>query len=336
MIRLFCLLFSICLFACHPMEFDSSKGKLSSEEEEAKDKFQEDFVSSELDMVFVFDARKGMRRFYERNMFGEDFPENLNPYNWQMFYTNTSVDKKLLEGMLQNGGREGCGFGGFAYGTAITATGLFASPAAFPFGLYALSSCLPSFSFRRSASVNGELLPFELNGKKVSHRLVRGDANYRETFHQTVTTSRKWWFSRSYDAPLKQGSKTSFPVSAVLLSLSKNWEDFQSDSHIIYFVVTSGDSSLQDISAENIKKDFARSYDERVGRLHFIPIAIQEDDDLCQLQMKELGVKEPQPGSQLAELAEDMGDRSFSLCSRNLGQELEAYLQTLLHSENEE
>ena len=111
------------LSACQPIEFIVSQegyfSKSSGVEElsfRGEEKFKEFFVSDTLDLVFVLDSQPGMDKFYTDNIFGEEFLNSLEEYDWKVGYTNTSVDSKLLEGDGHDEDEESCGFGDFLYG----------------------------------------------------------------------------------------------------------------------------------------------------------------------------------------------------------------------------
>ena len=325
------------LSACQPIEFIVSQGghvsKSSGVEElsfRGEEKFKEFFVSDTLDLVFVLDSQPGMDKFYTDNIFGEEFLNSLEEYDWKVGYTNTSVDSKLLEGQRRGEDEESCGFGDFLYGVGLTLVGGAVDPSTTlaSFGIYSIASCLSSISFKKSyPKVNGEFLPFEFDGKKSGHQLTKDDEDYGAVFQYTVTKNT----GEDYDAPINQG-ENSAPLSSLLLSLARGKSFFREESQIVYVVVTPVDAQ-QDISVEGIKQKFAGLYG-RADRFHIIPIIIDGGDSDCETEMKELGIENPQEGFQLAEIASEMNMKSLSLCSDNLGLKLQEQIQPLLYPED--
>ena len=330
----FCLLLS----GCQPMDFivpqDGEFSKSRGIEElsfRGEEEFKDLFVSDTLDLVFVLDSQPGMDKFYEDNIFGEEFLSGLEAYDWKVGYTNTSVDAKLLEGRGRGGEEESCGLRDFLSGVGLTLLGGAVDPSATiaSFGIYSIANCLSSISFKKSyPKVNGEFLPFEFEGEKSDNQLTKNDEDYEAVFQYTVTKNT----GDDYDAPINQG-ESSAPLSSVFLSLTRGEESFfREESQIVYVVVTPVDAH-QDISVKGIKKKFAGLYG-RADRLHIIPVIINGEDSDCEMEMKELGVENPQEGFQLTEIASEMNMKSLNLCSDNLGLKLQEQIQPLLYPEN--
>lgn len=330
-------MFPLCLAACQPIHFASredvkTKATPLSEDDLPwkKEPIEDTFVSNKLDLVFVFDVQPGMDKFYETPLLNEEFLDGLDGYNVKMAYTNTAVDKKLLEEKFTND-RE-CDAANVVRGTGLTVAGIFVHPIFLPFGLDSASPCFSVAMdvFKKSyPKVNGEFLPFELNGEELSPQLLPEDENYRTVFQHTITKNTAGLFD-AYDAPQSQNEE-SYPLAAMLLSLARGSSFFEEDSQVVFLLFSPQDTS-QTVSAQIIRQNFAKVY-KNGNRFHVIPIVIDEGDSLCNLKMKELGVKSPQPGSRLSQIASDMGMQSFSLCSLNLSQELSLEIRTLLTSE---
>ena len=333
-----CLLFLSC---CQPINFVSFHEEtpsypgdippgLSIDEEQGEGDF---FVSDELDLVLMLDTQPGMDKFYENNIFGEEFLAGFKDYDWKMGYTNTSVDNELLEDDYSAYSRkkEPCSSDDLQYATGMTLFGVLryllfpqTIPLSIPMGIYSISSCLSSPSFKETyPKVNGEFLSFELNGEMLGTRLTREDEDYQSIFQHTVTKNT----GTSYDAPINQ-DETSAPLYSLSLSLGRGESFFRKNSQVVYIVVTPVDAR-QDISAEDMRDKFADLYGEE-NRLHIIPIIADGSDSFCEMELRGLGVKNPQQGLRLKQIAQDMGMESLSFCSKNLGQELQAQIKPLL------
>lgn len=339
---LFFLSFSLTFLSCSPINFTSpsaegvspeiyGRGAYSLPENGispfvGEEEFKDFFVSDKADLVFMLDSQPGMDDFYKKTIFGEENLASLKSYDWKAGYTNTSVDRKLFEEAFPNQESKSCGFRKLANGSWLTYFGLKIHPVTLPFAAINFASCLSSTPFKkRYKKVNGEFLPFELNGKKLRKELSKTDNDYQTIFYHTVTKNTD--SNGSYDAPQNQNENSSAPLYALFLSLIR--AEFREDSQIIYVMVTPVDTN-QDISAENLREDFSKLHG-RKDRLHVIPLVINEEDSLCALKMKELGVKNPQPGKKLSQIARDMGIQPISLCSNNLGSELQAQIENLLY-----
>ena len=339
---LFFLSFSLTLLSCSPIEFTSpngegdslinpSRGSDSLPEDGispfvGEEEFKDFFVSDKADLVFILDSQPGMNDFYKKTIFPEENLASLKGYDWKARYTNTSVDRKLFEEAFPNQESRKCGFRKLANGSWLTYFGLKIHPVTLPFAATSFASCLSSISFKkRYKKVNGEFLPFELNGKKMGKELSKADNDYATIFHHTVTKNTD--SNGSYDAPQNQNENSSAPLYALFLSLIRG--EFREDSQIIYVIVAPVDTN-QDISAEDLREDFSKLHG-RKDRLHVIPLVINEEDSLCTLKMKDLGVKNPQPGKKLSQIALDMEIQPISLCSNNPGDELQAQIANLLY-----
>lgn len=325
--------------ACQPIHFASDER--GGEEDSKSDSISEDlpwkqagpiegaFVSNKLDLGFILDVQPGMDKFYETPLLNEEFLDGLDGYDVRMTYTNTAVDKKLLE---ENSGNDReCGMANVARGTGFTIAGAALHPILWTFAADSMFPCISAtwnmLDKTFDPKENGAFLPFELSGEKLSSQLSSGDENYRAIFQHTFTKNTAGLLD-AYDAP-QSHNRDSYPLYAMLLSLARG--SFREDSQVIFVVVTPQDAT-KDVSAQTIRRNFAQAH-KREDRLHLIPIINSEGDSLCNLKMKNLGVKSPQPGSRLSQIASDMGMQSFSLCSLNLSQELSQEIRTLLTSE---
>lgn len=328
--RLLFLIFPFFLMACQPIHFASNEeansktvplsgNDLSWEKEPVADVP----ISNELDLVFVLDGQPGMEKFYEKPLLAETFLSALDHYDVKMFHTNTAVDEKLLDDTFEEGDK--CGIKNILRGTGLTVASV-GFPILGPFAAQSLYPCFSEDGFKRSyPKVNGEFLPFELDGKKLTTQLAKGDADYQTVFQHTLTKNTGRLLA-TYDAPQSQG-EDSYPLSAMLLSLAREASSLRENSIKIYVIVTSKDTS-QIVSAEDIRKNFASIYKNQ-NQLYMIPLVIDEKDSLCELRMRELGVKSPQPGFHLSQIAEEMGTRSLNLCSVNLSQELSREIRNI-------
>ena len=329
--RLFFLILPFFLMACQPIHFASNEGTNSKITPLSKDDLpwgeepiEDAFISNKLDLVFFLDGQPGMEKFYEKPLLDETLLNGLADYDVKMFYTNTSVDEKLMDEKFAEDNK--CGITNLLRGTGLTVASI-EFPILIPFAAQSLSSCFSGDVFKKSyPKVNGEFLPFELDGKKLTTQLAQGDANYETVFQHTFTKNTAGLFA-AYDAPQSQG-EDSYPLNAMLLSLARESSSLRGDSLVVFIPVTPIDTP-RIVSGEDIRKNFATIY-KKTNRLYMIPLVVDEKDSLCELRMKELGVRSPQPGFHLSQIASDMGVRSLNLCSVNLSRELSQEIRNLL------
>ena len=297
------------------------------------------FTSDKLNLVFVLDTQPGMEKFYETPFLDKSFVRGLAGYQVKAAHTNAAVDETLTRAPLSEVGRK-CGLKTAAKGAGLTLAGFFASPFFLPFGVQGLAPCFSGDVFKKSyPKVNGEFLPFELNGKELSRHLMFSEANAEMIFHDTVTKGTSGAF-RSYDAPQNQNEGV-FPLYAALLSMAKGGSFFEEDAAVVFVVVTAGDASAgEELGADDLRKNFSKLYgsadrtqtrrggfsareesgDEEKGgaaadRLHLIPIAINKGDSLCEMRLREMGVESPRAGVSLDSVAQDMGKESLNICA---------------------
>ena len=351
------------LMSCHPIEYEGNFGESqesfveSSTPEETKDDFREgvlnfedNILSNKLDLVIVLDAQEGMENFYEKNIFGSDFLNHFDKYDWRLAYTNTIVSEEIFNSFSDKVNKdtgpkncEGMVSGGFM----STIFGGFANSAFFVIkGVDTLTRCNSIYRENKSREkekkkgviANGEFLSFEHDRKKVElsgNYLTKEVKDYQDIFNDTMMVNPKMKWFTSYEAPLISKHKST-PLIAALLSTSKQIyiseenEDgfFREDSKIIYVVVTPEDNKL-DIEKEELKKSLGKD-----NRFHLIPVIIKSNQSHCQSQFSEMGVKEPKAGTQLKKISKTLNAKSVDICSPNLGEDLAKEITKNLHSLN--
>ena len=308
-------------------EGEDSLSLLSLEKEE-----RPVFKSDRLNLVFVLDTQPGMEEFYKTPFLDKSFVQGLAGYQVKAAYTNAAVDETLTSAPLSEVGRK-CGLKTATKGAGLTLAGFWASPFFLPFGIQNLAPCFSGDVFKKSyPKVNGEFLPFELNGKELPRHLMFSEANAETIFYDTVTKGTSGAF-RSYDAPQNQ-NEGAFPLYAALLSLAKGGSFFEEDAAVVFVVVTSGDAeSGEETSAEALRENFHKLYGGEADgagsavaekspsggaasdRLFLIPIAINKGDSLCEMRLREMGVKNPRAALSLDAVAQDMGKKSLNICA---------------------
>ena len=315
------------LVGCQPMNFKDRSADLSvsSKETIIEKEALPPFTSDKLNLVFVLDTQPGMEKFYKTSFLDKSFVRGFEGYRVKAAYTNAAVDEKLTQTKLSEVSQK-CGLKTAARGAGLTLAGFYASPLFLSFGIQDLAPCFSSDVFKKSyPKVNGEFLPFELNGKKLSRHLIFSEANAETVFHDTVTKNTNSAF-RSYDAPQNQNEEV-FPLYATLLSLAKGASFFEEDAFVVFIVVTSSDASTdENLGADDLRENFAELYgdedrDDKSSaasagdRLYLIPITINKGDSLCAMRLQEMGVKNPRAGVFLDSVAQDMGKKSLNMCA---------------------
>ena len=103
------------LTACQPIDISFSTLEPSQADEllkkqddpyyarlrQGQKEFLDIFLSDKLDLVFVLDTNPGMKSFYQTNLFGSDFLNRFQKYDWKFAYTDMSVDIQLIQQFVQ-------------------------------------------------------------------------------------------------------------------------------------------------------------------------------------------------------------------------------------------
>ena len=336
--------------SCQPLDYSflSSEGrhKKGGSGKNSMFEFKEGFSSSKLDMVIVLDGQPGMREALKTNLFGEGFLDHFERYDWRLARTNTSVNKAIFA--KKKGAPESEGGCPWLQGAGTTLLGWFmVSPVVVGFGFNTLISCIPDDSPKKKAKksdipeTNGSFLPFELQNKKWREGRIFIDKSAPEhgrVFKDTMTLSgreRPGFFSSEkksfYEAPEEQGGD-SLPLYSVLLSLAKpshQKQFFRPDSQIIYIVASPADAKKA-ISGKALRHAVKEAFG-RGDRFQLIHAGIPSDSALCRIQFENAGLEEAKPAVRLKKLARELGNKSFSLCSPSLGEDIAAEIKKYIH-----
>ena len=299
--------------------------------------FKERFLSDKLDLVFVLDTSPNMKNFYQKNLFGPEFLNKLEKYDWKLAYTDMSVDinqfkQNKKEEQTENLEKNSCNFIG---GVGFTLLATFANlPYLFGMGLSQLGDCFSSSDYEEKKTenfTNGSFLPFEYKGKKIkSNQLTKSVQNYNLIFdHSFRLGNEKVKRSNNYDAPEQRGTEV-YPFTSMVLSLAKgisatdtkNQKEsspafFRKDSAIVYVLVTTQDFQMS-IPAEKFKKDIASSFGSE-DRMKIIPITLSSNSStFCNVNFENKNNK----SIKMKEFSKKLGQDSLDICSQNLANEL--------------
>lgn len=368
MLRLFlrncyslCFLFVI---SCHPLEFkeiDASEGtSLPSPRSPGyvlsppyQEDFPDTFTSSKLDLVFVLDTRFSMQRFYQTELFGSNFLNRFQEYDWRFAYTDMSVAvdqylKQIKNQREEEKEDESCGF---LSGLILTVVGASLRGEMMTIsGLKSLGKCFSnvSTSFEdigkesEKSFADGSFLPFEHRGQKEDlSYLTQSVENYNEIFDHTVRLGNEKKWGNSYEAPVKKNLKA-YPFLSMILSLgkgisspkmdSKNRQQthpfFRDDSIIVYVLVTTQDMQIK-ITSEQFKQTLKSSFGSE-KRVKIIPVTLSSNSPLhCQLLSQQ---DTSNDSSKIRKMAVKLGNKPLDICSRDLSDKLFDEISKSLYS----
>ena len=341
---IFSFLFSIVLFfslSCNRIELDyhsvqksqSILDPLSSLDSEGRrkdilltrssqDNFQEAFISSKLDMVFILDTHKTRADFYSKNFLGYDFLSFFNDYDWRLAWTDMSIDiKALKDEKTDNKSKSKCGF----FSNLVMTVGgtLTGSSGITGFGLKGLSNCISQIDLRSSNKnkntyANGSFLPFESNQKYFQLNKTNPYSNAILNKSLTLPNAK----DKTYKAPLLRESK-SFPLLSLFFSISKNLYTqsnssfFREDSLVVFVLFSLEDSKLS-LSAETLKESLHTAF-EPYDRFKLILVTLTDKSHIfCPLYYEDSS-KTPK---KLTRLVQELEQPILDICSQNLGEEL--------------
>lgn len=301
--------FLVSLVHCQGMQFAPIHQSRDSESRGASEyDFQEQFKSDKLDIVIVADTRDGMERILQEN-FNGSFLHRLEPYDWKLAYTNTSVNKEFIEDVEKEEETterdETCGIGGWLYQFLKVAMGLYrVKPETFADGIYGVGSCTVStldavgdavgsaFQGYREPEkpVNGRFLFFERSGHAVENYLTREREGYEEIISDTFKSGTGEY--NQFDAPqIQEGS--SDPLAAALLSVFSEKDFFRKGSQAFFIVVTPKDTK-EAVSFSDIHKLFQQIYGKE-NSIQIIPVALTKNSKgRCGKELESAGIDLPE------------------------------------------
>lgn len=285
----------------------------------SQDEFQERFISSKLDMVFILDTHKTRESFYSRNFLGDNFLNYFYSYNWKLAWTDMSFDIRALQDETeeQRGGSKCSFFSNFM----MTLGGVLSSSPGFAsFGLRGLFGCVSEVDLRSNKNqnnsyANGSFLPFE-SDQKIYHLT---SANPRGNVVLSSSLKLPNPKNKAYKAPLLRESE-SYPLLSMIASLSKNLYTqnsapfFREDSLIVFVLFSIEDRKIS-ISSDTLKESFQSvfgSYD----RFKMILVTLTDESQIfCPLNFENSG-KTP---AKLIKLAKNLDQPVLDICSQDLG-----------------
>ena len=324
--------------------------------------FKETFLSDKLDLVFVLDTQPYMKSVYQKSLFGADFLNRFQDYDWRFAYTDMSIDIQRLiqpaekkdskkEEKEEKEEKESCGF---FQGVAMTTVGLSGGhPLLSSFGLERLFNCFSSLDFETGSEelkgeepkevfTNGSFLPFEYNGVQLKsdgfHQLNQSVENYNVIFDHSLRLGNAKAKGSSYEAP-EQREADPYPFLSMAFSMAKGNSHpiepsqngpsssfFREDSLIVYVLITVQDMKVV-ISPEKFKQSIGSFFGSE-KRVKLIPITLNPDSSLfCSLNFQTVS----SDSSKVRKLASQLGHTSLDICSQNLADELFAEISKSLY-----
>ena len=313
------------------------------------EEFKNTFSSNKLDLVFVLDTSPSMENFYQNNLFGSDFLNRFQAYDWRFAYTDMSVEvARFLKQKKQEEAEKEEDTCPFLSGLFMTTGGLLSGqPLITVFGLRDLGECLSKLSEismndeEIEAFTNGYFLPFEHRGQKLDMKnlnyLAGNVENYNEIFNHTVRLGNEKE-ETSYDAP-EQKDQKAYPFLSMIFSLSKGsflknkasqseptLSFFRDDSVIVYVLVTVHDlqAVIEPVKLkQSIESSFSSEERKKFGSenwMKIIPVTLIPDSSLiCQLHFQNTQSTDT---SKIRKLASEFGSKALDICSKNLANEL--------------
>ena len=300
--------------------------------------FQEQFVSSKLDMVFILDTHKSRKELYSKDFLGYDFLNYFYDYKWRLAWTDMSVDIKALQEETEKDSKTGSSSSncGFFSNLLLTVGGVIANSfGATQFGLRGISNCLSKIDLRSNKKqnqfyANGSFLPFEYDKK--TFYLHKRNEHSSAILYKSLTLPNPE--EKTYKAPRLRESK-SFPLLSLIFSLSKNLytqskHPFLREDSLVVFVLFSLEDSKISIPAEALKESLSSAFGS-YDRFKLILVTLTDSSQVfCPLYHQESS-KKPE---KLIRLVEDLDQTVLDICSQDLGKEIFNEISKGLSSQN--
>ena len=286
-------------------------------------KFQERFISSKLDMVFILDTNKKTESFYSKknsgyDFLGYDFLNYFYDYDWRLAWTDMSVDIESLKGETKKESNSDCNF--FS-NLIMTVGGVFAdSVKVTSFGLKGLFNCISHIdliSQKKNTYANGSFLPFESNQK--TYYLNKSNQYSSSILSNSLLLPNPK--QKPYKAPLLKETQ-SFPFLSMIFSMSKNLYTpnnssfFRKDSLVVFVLFSLEDGQIS-LSSENFKESLASAFGSH-DRFKLIFVTLKDSSNVfCPLKYKSHSLPK-----KLIQFAEGLNQPVLDICSQNLGKNI--------------
>ena len=292
--------------------------------------FQERFISSKLDMVFILDTNKKAESFYSKNFLGSDFLNYFYDYDWKLAWTDMSIDIKSLKDETEKKSNSDCNF--FS-NLMMTAGGVVTElPTITILGLKGLFKCISRINLRSKKTniyANGSFLPFESN-QKIYYLNKSNEYSSSILDDSLLLPNPK---QKIYKAPLLKETQ-SFPLLSMFFSLSKNLYTLNSDSFfredsLVVFVLFSLEDSQTPLSAENFKESLESAFGSH-DRFKLILVTLKDSSNVfCRLYHE----KSSNSPKKLIQFTEDLNQPVLDICSQSLGEDISKEISKGLSSQ---
>ena len=379
---IFLLLFFLFLPFCQPMGYHSlttgqSTGILSTAKNYPRaqglpsrvgeESFVNPFTSTQLDLVFVLDTSPNMESFYTENLFGVNFLDRFQDYDWKFAYTDMSVSiDKRNPHKKQTVEDNSCSnaawsVGGIGTLLALIPIGGIAGPMLMASGISMGAKCgSKKEKIDENNLANGVFRPFEYKGKEFKskgiHQLTKNVKNYNQIFDHSLRNGNKknhsgdCFFQRecdrysfsgkvSYDAP-RTIYNIAYPLLSTLISLERgnqsivvegNMESFfRKDSVIVYVLVTVHDiDDSIDLKVDKFRNSIKKALGHE-NRMKLIPVTLSSESNyICNVSVDDFTAP-----SKLKRFAKQLGNTPIDICSQNLADELFLEIEKSLYKKN--
>jgi len=282
----------------------------------SQDEFQERFISSKLEMVFILDTHKTRESFYSRNFLGDNFLNYFYGYDWKLAWTDMSFDIRALQNETeeQRGGSKCSFFSNFMMTLSGTLLG---SPGFAAFGLRGLFGCVSEVDLRskNNSYTNGSFLPFE--GDQKIYHLTSANPHSNVILSSSLKLPNPK--NKAYKAPLLKESE-SYPLLSMISSLSKNLYTqnstpfFREDSLIVFVLFSIEDKKIS-IPSDTLKESL-QSVLGSDNRFKMILVTLTDESQIfCPLNFENSG-KTP---AKLIKLTKNLDQPVLDICSQDLG-----------------
>lgn len=293
--------------------------------------FQERFISSKLDMVFILDTNKKRKSLYSKNLLGGDFLNHFHDYDWRLAWTDMSVDIQSLKGEAEKKSNSSCNF--FS-NLIMTVGGVFTDSAKVTsFGLKGLFNCISRINLKskkKNNYANGSFQPFESN-QKVYYLNKYNKYSGSILDNSLLVPNPK---QKTYKAPLLKETQ-SLPLLSMIFSLSKNLYSpsslpfFREDSLVVFVLFSLEDSQIP-LSAENFKESLEVAFGSH-DRFKLILVTLKDSSNVfCPLLYHE---NSSNPPKKLIQFTEDLNQPVLDICSQSLGEDISKEISKGLSSQ---
>ena len=288
------------------------------------EQFQERFISSKLDMVFILDTYETRKPVYSKEFLKYDFLNFFYNYDWRLAWTDMSVNVQALQGETEKDQKSNKSKCGFTTKLLMATSGIFFnSSSVAQNGLEGLFDCISNIDLKsnqkqKTSYANGSFLPFE-SDEKIYYLDKINPHSSVFLYHSLLLPNPT---DKAYQAPILKENK-SYPLLSMIFSLSKNfytkssYRFFREDSLIVFVLFSLTDSKIS-ISPEALQKSLHSTFGSHDRFKLILVTTTDEAHAFCPFKH----VMRNSTPKKLIKLVKNMNQPVLDICSDNLGEEI--------------